>query len=224
MTPLLRSCALTLLFTSVIAATPRPLPHHPGNVFVAGENVRLTRAPIQIAGWKLIDYDGRTISESKYGAEAIDFGKLPVGYYELRSGAGRETLAVIAYKQPITAPEITEIRGSNASGVLNTLIGRKLIKIVGRKAVVGRPCMYSTTRDFLDKFGLNDISDLPKVDELSDALGFDLPAGLAEPTVTTSPLPFDEALPAAQDDPAQNDAARNEETSEHAETQPATKL
>ncbi len=82
-----------------------------------------------------------------------------------------ETLAVIAYKQPITAPEITEIRGVNTSGVLNTLIERKLIKIVGRKAVVGQPFMYATTREFLDKFGLNDINDLPKVEDLADVLG-----------------------------------------------------
>jgi segregation and condensation protein B len=59
--------------------------------------------------------------------------------------------------------------------------------------VVGRPFMYGTTREFLDRFGLNDITDLPKVEELSDALGFELPAGLAEPTITTSPLPFDGA-------------------------------
>src|SRR5881394_2054687 len=66
-----------------------------------------------------------------------------------------ETLAVIAYKQPVTSPEISEIRGVNTSGVLNTLITRKLVKVVGRKPVVGRPFMYGTTRDFLDKFGLN---------------------------------------------------------------------
>ena len=90
-----------------------------------------------------------------------------------------ETLAVIAYRQPVTAPEIAEIRGVNTSGVLNTLIGRKLVKVVGRKPVVGRPFMYGTTRDFLDKFGLNDLSDLPKVEDLADVLGFDPPA-LAE--------------------------------------------
>jgi segregation and condensation protein B len=103
-----------------------------------------------------------------------------------------ETLAVIAYRQPVTAPEIAEIRGvSSSSGVLQTLIERKLIKSVGRKPVVGRPFMYGTTREFLERFGLNDIGDLPKVDELSDALGFELPAGLAEPAPTTSALPFD---------------------------------
>ena len=73
-----------------------------------------------------------------------------------------ETLAVIAYKQPITAPEITEIRGVNTAGVINTLIERQLVKIVGRKQVVGRPFMYATTREFLIRFGLRDLSDLPE--------------------------------------------------------------
>src|SRR5687767_15197427 len=114
------------------------------------------------------------------------------------SVAALETLAVIAYKQPVTAPEIAEIRGVNTSGVLGTLADRKLIKIVGRKQVVGRPFMYGTTREFLERFGLNDLADLPKVDELSDALGFELPPGLAEPTITTSPLPFDDSVPAGE--------------------------
>jgi segregation and condensation protein B len=104
-----------------------------------------------------------------------------------------ETLAVIAYKQPVTAPEIAEIRGvSSSGGVLSTLVERHLIKTVGRKPVVGRPFMYATTREFLERFGLNDLTDLPKVEELSDALGFELPMALAEPTATTTPLPFDE--------------------------------
>jgi len=103
-----------------------------------------------------------------------------------------ETLAVIAYRQPVTAPEIAEIRGvSSSTGVLSTLIERKLVKTVGRKQVVGRPFMYGTTREFLERFGLNDISDLPKVDELSDALGFELPAALGQSSEMASPLPFD---------------------------------
>ncbi len=105
-----------------------------------------------------------------------------------------ETLAVIAYKQPITAPEIAEIRGvSSSGGVLSTLIERKLVKTVGRKQVVGRPFMYATTREFLERFGLNDLADLPKVEEMSDALGFELPSGLLEPTTEPSALPFEEA-------------------------------
>ena len=103
-----------------------------------------------------------------------------------------ETLAVIAYKQPITAPEIAEIRGvSSSGGVLTTLVERHLIKTVGRKQVVGRPFMYATTREFLDRFGLNDLTDLPKVEEMSDALGFELPSALAEPSATSDALPFD---------------------------------
>jgi segregation and condensation protein B len=99
-----------------------------------------------------------------------------------------ETLAVIAYKQPITAAEIAEVRGVNTAGVLGTLIDRKLIKIVGRKQVVGRPIMYATTREFLNRFGLRDLDDLPKIDDIADALGFEPPAldqGLS--------LPFDDA-------------------------------
>ena len=103
-----------------------------------------------------------------------------------------ETLAVIAYKQPVTAPEIAEIRGvSSSAGVLQTLIERKLVKTVGRKQVVGRPFMYGTTREFLERFGLNDISDLPKVDDLAEAFGFELPGALSEPAVTTTSLPFE---------------------------------
>jgi segregation and condensation protein B len=104
------------------------------------------------------------------------------------SVAALETLAVIAYKQPITAAEIAEIRGVNTAGVLGTLLDRKLIKIAGRKAVVGRPFMYATTRDFLDRFGLKDLGDLPRVEDMADVLGFDLPAMSADLGGT---LPFD---------------------------------
>jgi segregation and condensation protein B len=105
------------------------------------------------------------------------------------SVAALETLAVIAYKQPVTAPEIAEIRGVNTSGVLGTLADRKLVKIVGRKQVVGRPFMYGTTREFLERFGLNDVNDLPKVEDMSELLGFDLPAGINDPTAQSA-LPF----------------------------------
>jgi segregation and condensation protein B len=106
------------------------------------------------------------------------------------SVASLETLAVVAYKQPITAPEIAEIRGVSTSGVLGTLVERKLIKIVGRKQVVGRPFLYGTTREFLTRFGLNDLSDLPKVEDMSELLGFDLPASVAAPEPQTA-LPFE---------------------------------
>ena len=76
-----------------------------------------------------------------------------------------ETLAVIAYKQPVTVPEISEIRGVDASGVIATLLDRKLITTAGRKAVIGRPILYKTTREFLLRFGLKDIHELPSMEE-----------------------------------------------------------
>src|SRR6266545_6395109 len=108
--------------------------------------------------------------------------------------AGLETLAVIAYKQPITALEIGEIRGVNTSGVLSTLLERHLIKIVGRKNVVGRPFLYSTTKEFLIRFGLKDLNDLPKIEDMAEALGFEPPAGLVEQS------PREDVLPLTEDD------------------------
>jgi segregation and condensation protein B len=105
---------------------------------------------------------------------------------------GLETLAVIAYKQPITALEITEIRGVNTSGVLSTLLERHLIKIVGRKNVVGRPFLYCTTKEFLIRFGLKDLHDLPRIEDMAEALGFDPPAGLMETTPREDMLPLEE--------------------------------
>jgi segregation and condensation protein B len=105
---------------------------------------------------------------------------------------GLESLAVIAYKQPITALEIAEIRGVNTSGVLSTLLERHLIKIVGRKNVVGRPFLYATTKEFLIRFGLKDLTDLPKIEDMAEALGFDPPAGLIEQTPREDVLPLDE--------------------------------
>jgi segregation and condensation protein B len=101
-----------------------------------------------------------------------------------------ETLAVIAYKQPITAAEIGEIRGVNTTGVLSTLMDRHLIKIVGRKNVIGRPFLYGTTKEFLIRFGLNDLNDLPKVEDMAAALGFDAPAVLTERPVSEDMLPL----------------------------------
>ncbi len=76
-----------------------------------------------------------------------------------------ETLAVIAYKQPVTVPEISDIRGVDASGVIGTLLERKLITTAGRKAVVGRPMLYKTSKDFLMRFGLKDLTELPSLEE-----------------------------------------------------------
>jgi segregation and condensation protein B len=111
-----------------------------------------------------------------------------------------ETLAVVAYRQPVTALEVQEIRGVNTSGVMNTLLERGLVKIVGRKQVVGRPFMYATTREFLIRFGLNDLADLPKVEDMAEALGIETP-------LLTEQLPPEEELPLLEPEDASFDAS-----------------
>ena len=82
-----------------------------------------------------------------------------------------ETLAVVAYKQPVTAPEISEIRGVDSSGVIATLLERKLITTAGRKQVIGRPILYRTSKEFLLRFGLKDVSELPSLEEFEKLAG-----------------------------------------------------
>jgi segregation and condensation protein B len=82
--------------------------------------------------------------------------------------AALETLAVIAYKQPITAPEVMEIRGVQGAGVVKTLLDRKLITTAGRKNVIGRPILYKSTKEFLVQFGLKDLSELPTLKEFEE--------------------------------------------------------
>jgi segregation and condensation protein B len=94
--------------------------------------------------------------------------------------AALETLSVVAYKQPVTAPEIMEIRGVQGAGVLKTLLDRKLISESGRKNVVGKPILYKTTKDFLVQFGLKDLSELPTLKEFEELGRMEI----AEPDVT----------------------------------------
>ena len=82
-----------------------------------------------------------------------------------------ETLAVVAYKQPVTGPEISEIRGVDSSGVVGSLLARKLITTAGRKQVIGRPILYKTTKDFLLRFGLKDVAELPSIEEFEKMAG-----------------------------------------------------
>jgi segregation and condensation protein B len=100
-----------------------------------------------------------------------------------------ETLAVIAYKQPVTVPEIGEIRGVDASAVIGTLLDRKLITTAGRKAVVGRPMLYKTSKDFLLRFGLKDLSELPSLEEFEKLAA----AGMEEDLVSPSDAPLPDA-------------------------------
>src|SRR5208337_2492844 len=95
-----------------------------------------------------------------------------------------ETLAVIAYKQPVTAPEVNEIRGVDSSGVFGSLLARKLIATAGRKQVIGRPILYKTTREFLLRFGLKDVTELPSMEEFEKMAASELEEPeIAEPEV-----------------------------------------
>jgi segregation and condensation protein B len=85
-----------------------------------------------------------------------------------------ETLAVIAYRQPITVPELLDLRGVRSASVVRTLLEKKLVRIVGRKPVVGRPLMYGTTKEFLLRFGLKDVKDLPQLKDMSEVFGDDV--------------------------------------------------
>jgi segregation and condensation protein B len=110
-----------------------------------------------------------------------------------------ETLAVIAYKQPITVPEISEIRSVDSSGVIGTLLDRKLITTAGRKAVVGRPILYKTTKDFLLRFGLKDVDELPSIEEFERLAAAEIgQAGLFAPVGDATGVPDESASLEAQ--------------------------
>ncbi len=87
------------------------------------------------------------------------------------SMAALETLAIVAYRQPVTGPEIQDLRSVNSSGVLRTLLERRLVRIAGRKPVVGKPFLYRTTREFLMHFGLQSLDDLPPLEEFEELMG-----------------------------------------------------
>ena len=109
-----------------------------------------------------------------------------------------ETLAVIAYKQPVTVPEINDIRGVDSSGVIGTLLERKLITTAGRKAVVGRPMLYRTSKDFLLRFGLRDINELPSLEEFEKLAAGELQEELLP--ARDSAVPDATGVPHADDD------------------------
>ncbi|RMF92903.1 MAG: SMC-Scp complex subunit ScpB [Candidatus Schekmanbacteria bacterium] len=158
------------------------------------EIVKAEKALIKEAVYELIeDYDkngrGMEIIEVAGGFKMktrTEFSKWISELYTTRkkvrlSIPALETLAVIAYKQPITKAEIEQIRGVNIGGTLKTLLERDLIKILGKKEAPGRPIMYGTTKTFLELFGLKDLSSLPTLKEFSE-LGFDLSDSQSEET------------------------------------------
>ncbi len=113
-----------------------------------------------------------------------------------------ETLAVIAYKQPATVPEISEIRGVDSGGVIATLLDRKLITTAGRKQVIGRPILYKTTKEFLMRFGLKDVNELPSMEEFEKLVAESFQGEL---------IPAEDAAQREQDDSAQVEVTESSE-------------
>ena len=130
-----------------------------------------------------------------------------------------ETLAVIAYRQPVTVPEIEEIRGVDCGGVIHTLLQKKLVVTAGRKNVVGRPILYRTSKEFLVHFGLKDTGELPSLKEFEElarqALGSDLPTELEPPAAVQETEP-----PSAGSEEATAEAATPAEATEAGEPEP----
>ena len=131
-----------------------------------------------------------------------------------------ETLAVIAYKQPVTVPEISEIRGVDSSGVIATLLDRKLITTSGRKQVIGRPILYKTTKEFLLRFGLNNVAELPSMEEF-EKLG-DPQGGLFE-TASEQPAEAVDLPEAGADVPGTEDVPLEAEAEESPSANPNDK-
>ncbi len=126
--------------------------------------------------------------------------------------AALETLAVIAYKQPVTAPEIMEIRGVQGAGVLKTLLDRKLIHEGGRKKVIGQPILYKTTKEFLVQFGLKDLTELPTLKEFEELGRLELVEEAAEAIESGAPPAEETALaeeaPQAEEAPPEPDESK----------------
>src|ERR1700756_418974 len=117
-----------------------------------------------------------------------------------------ETLAVIAYKQPVTVPEINDIRGVDSGGVIGTLLDRKLITTAGRKQVIGRPILYKTTKEFLMRFGLKDVNELPSMEEFEKLVAQSFQEEL---------VPADSAAAVSEPAPVSDNTQPAETASEH---------
>ena len=132
-----------------------------------------------------------------------------------------ETLAVIAYKQPVTVPEINDIRGVDSGGVIGTLLDRKLITTAGRKQVIGRPILYKTTKEFLMRFGLKDVNELPSMEEFEKLVAESfqaelIPAETAATAEAVSPAAGSPAPQAEESTPSGPEATENMQPTEKA--------
>src|SRR5258708_22176456 len=145
--------------------------------------------------------------------------------YFARKGTNRlslaalETLAIVAYRQPITAPEISDIRSVNSNQAIRTLLERRMIRVAGRKNVVGSPFLYRSTKDFLVHFGLNDIRDLPRLEEFGDLIGEAINEDLVSAIENAPELPWSAdqiTEPATSEEAAAAEAARLDQPSSHA--------
>lgn len=132
------------------------------------------------------------------------------------SMAALETLAIIAYRQPVTGPEIQELRGVSPSGVIKTLLERRLVRIAGRKEVVGKPFLYGTTREFLVHFGLNSLKDLPPLEEFEESFGAAV-AGDGAGGAAPSQMALDALAGGPEGEAVEGAAAETPESTENAE-------
>jgi segregation and condensation protein B len=209
---------LKALIEAIIYVAPEPVPLDAIVKSLEGEERERVKAKLE----ELLQEFGRADHgiEIRAVAGGYRFSSKPEHHEVLRvfvkslkipvrlSKPALETLAVIAYRQPVTLPEIEEIRGVDCGGVIHTLLEKKLIVTAGRKNVVGRPILYRTSREFLVHFGLKDVGELPSLKEFEElarqALGSDLPSEF-----DYNP-PERESLPAQDQEPVSEDSAPEE--------------
>jgi segregation and condensation protein B len=199
-TPKMELAQLKAVIESLIFASPEPLTMRMLYRLLNDEPKEDVLAAVNAVKADYADRGGLHIAEVANGIQITtrpEFHEWVRRLFHERSAtkltvASLETLSVIAYKQPVTAAEIGEIRSVNTSGVLSTLLERHLIKIVGRKNVIGRPFLYGTTKEFLIRFGLKDLNDLPRIEDMAQQLGFEPPPILMERPVSDEMLPLDE--------------------------------
>ena len=191
--------SLAKLLEAALFASPRPIPTEE----LAGLDDDASKAAVQSAldelrehynvdghGVELVEQGGgwQILTRPEY-TEAIERAQMAVRPHRL-SGAALETLAIVAYRQPIGRAEIAEIRGVDVGAILKSLLERALVEVVARGEGLGRPLLYGTTPLFLEQFALRHLEELPRIDELAIALRSSAPVvSTAVPGATLEPLP-----------------------------------
>lgn len=227
-TPLSEQTSLKAMLEAIVYITDEPL--------TAKQIAAALEQPLNMVE-KLLDELVAGYDKSEHGlavrvvAEGYKMGTKPEHHEAIQafvkklqpplklSIAALETLAVVAYKQPITAPEIMEIRGVHGTGVLKTLIERKLITTAGRKPVVGRPILYKTTKDFLILFGLKNVKELPTLKEFEElALMALADTEPEEPEASAGEMDREENSTAAMEESPEETNPEEDSTAEPAES------